>query len=169
MNVCLHSPPRCLLSPQEASGDLSVYNHAASSDGDWSFNQFTAHFLELYSWLNSIQEAVYGKEETVTDRGLRTVRGRKRGFVLGTQCCHIRVSKWVIKLTPSSRESSYPFHIVVLESSRVYFRTQGTDSVTPKTRGPVHGNFVQIRKQTINSIVHSEISLRMCSSSAAPN
>ncbi|XP_034253695.1 uncharacterized protein LOC117652712 [Thrips palmi] len=68
---------------KEASGDLSVYNHAASSDGDWSFNQFTAHFLELYSWLNSIQEAVYGKEETVTDRGLRTShmeRMQREGF-----------------------------------------------------------------------------------------
>lgn len=63
----------CDFSQQEASGDLSECNHTASSDGEWSFNQFTAHFLELYSWLNSIQEAVYGKEETVTDRGLRTV------------------------------------------------------------------------------------------------
>lgn len=70
----MHANSNFVVCTQEASGDLSVYNHAASTDGDWSFNQFTAHFLELYSWLNSIQEAVYGKEETVTDRGLRTVR-----------------------------------------------------------------------------------------------
>ncbi|XP_052119593.1 uncharacterized protein LOC127748782 isoform X2 [Frankliniella occidentalis] len=72
---------------KEASGDLSVYtsgsSRGSSRDEDWSFAQLSAHFLELYSWLNSIQEAVYGKEETVADRALRTShmeRLQREGF-----------------------------------------------------------------------------------------
>jgi hypothetical protein len=45
----------------------------AETSYTWSFNEFLNQFSELYSWLSSIQEAVYGKEENVIDRSLRVV------------------------------------------------------------------------------------------------
>ncbi|XP_069685606.1 klarsicht protein isoform X3 [Periplaneta americana] len=57
---------------KEASGELSWDEGDVSTNSyTWSFNEFLNQFSELYSWLNSIQEAVYGKEENVTDRNLR--------------------------------------------------------------------------------------------------
>ncbi|KAJ9597420.1 hypothetical protein L9F63_011714, partial [Diploptera punctata] len=57
---------------KEASGELSWdEGDVAATSYTWSFNEFLNQFSELYSWLNSIQEAVYGKEENVTDRNLR--------------------------------------------------------------------------------------------------
>ena len=59
---------------QEASGELSWdEGDVAAPSYTWSFNEFLTQFSELYSWLNSIQEAVYGKEESVIDRSLRAV------------------------------------------------------------------------------------------------
>lgn len=59
---------------QEASGELSWdEGDVAEPSYTWSFNEFLKQFSELYSWLNSIQEAVYGKEESVIDRSLRAV------------------------------------------------------------------------------------------------
>jgi hypothetical protein len=59
---------------QEASGELSWdEGDVAETSYTWSFNEFLNQFSELYSWLNSIQEAVYGKEENVIDRSLRVV------------------------------------------------------------------------------------------------
>ncbi|RZF37942.1 hypothetical protein LSTR_LSTR005442 [Laodelphax striatellus] len=40
-------------------------------DTDWSFDKFTDQFVELNSWLTSIQETVYSREETVVDPLLR--------------------------------------------------------------------------------------------------
>lgn len=39
----------------------------------WSFEEFCSQFSDLYSWLNSIQEAKYGTEENIMDKALRTV------------------------------------------------------------------------------------------------
>ncbi|XP_039288846.1 uncharacterized protein LOC111043821 isoform X3 [Nilaparvata lugens] len=36
-------------------------------DTDWSFDKLTDQFVELNSWLTSIQETVYSREETVVD------------------------------------------------------------------------------------------------------
>jgi hypothetical protein len=58
---------------QEASGELSWDEGDVAASYTWSFNEFLNQFSELYSWLNSIQEAVYGKEDNVTDRSLRVV------------------------------------------------------------------------------------------------
>jgi len=59
---------------QEASGELSWdEGDVAAPSYTWSFSEFLKQFSELYSWLNSIQEAVYGKEESVIDRSLRAV------------------------------------------------------------------------------------------------
>lgn len=59
---------------QEASGELSWdEGDVAETSYTWSFNEFLNQFSELYSWLSSIQEAVYGKEENVIDRSLRVV------------------------------------------------------------------------------------------------
>jgi hypothetical protein len=59
---------------QEASGELSWdEGDVADNSYTWSFNEFLNQFSELYSWLSSIQEAVYGKEENVIDRSLRVV------------------------------------------------------------------------------------------------
>jgi hypothetical protein len=59
---------------QEANGELSWdEGDVAATAYTWSFKEFLKQFSELYSWLNSIQEAVYGKEESVTDRSLRAV------------------------------------------------------------------------------------------------
>jgi hypothetical protein len=59
---------------QEANGELSWdEGDVAATSYAWSFNEFLNQFSELYSWLSSIQEAVYGKEENVTDRSLRVV------------------------------------------------------------------------------------------------
>lgn len=53
---------------QEANGEL-----IEGSGSVWSLKEFNAQFSELYSWLNSVQEAVYGKEENITDKALRAV------------------------------------------------------------------------------------------------
>jgi hypothetical protein len=59
---------------QEASGELSWdEGDVAAPSYTWSFSEFLNQFSELYSLLNSIQEAVYGKEEGVIDRSLRAV------------------------------------------------------------------------------------------------
>lgn len=58
---------------QEANGDL-----IGGTGSMWSLKEFNAQFSELYSWLNSVQEAVYGKEENITDKALRAVGGRLR-------------------------------------------------------------------------------------------
>lgn len=59
---------------QEASGELSWDEEdVAETSYTWSFNEFLNQFSELYSWLSSVQEAVYGKEGNVTDRSLRVV------------------------------------------------------------------------------------------------
>jgi hypothetical protein len=59
---------------QEANGELSWdEGDVAETSYTWSFNEFLNQFSELYSWLSSIQEAVYGKEENVIDRSLRVV------------------------------------------------------------------------------------------------
>ncbi|XP_050314651.1 klarsicht protein [Anthonomus grandis grandis] len=50
---------------QEVNGDL------ASHTGTWTLREFYAQFSELYSWLNSVQETIYGKEENITDKALR--------------------------------------------------------------------------------------------------
>ncbi|CAG2064220.1 unnamed protein product, partial [Timema podura] len=55
---------------KEANGELS-WDEQDVSQRPWTFNEFVSQFSELYSWLNNIQEAVYGKEENVTDRNLR--------------------------------------------------------------------------------------------------
>lgn len=52
---------------QEASVDLSVDSEV------WSLREFYAQFSELYLWLNSVQETIYGKEENITDKALRAV------------------------------------------------------------------------------------------------
>ncbi|XP_021925728.1 uncharacterized protein LOC110832755 isoform X2 [Zootermopsis nevadensis] len=57
---------------KEASGELSWdEKDVTAASYTWSFSEFLKQFSELYSWLNSIQEAVYGKEENVIDRSLR--------------------------------------------------------------------------------------------------
>ncbi|KAL1138934.1 hypothetical protein AAG570_008996 [Ranatra chinensis] len=53
---------------KEARRDLQ---YGASPTHEWSYEQFSEQFTELDTWLNSIQEAVYSKEETVIDRNLR--------------------------------------------------------------------------------------------------
>jgi hypothetical protein len=59
---------------QEASGDLSWdEGDVAAASYTWSFSEFLSQFSELYSWLTSIQESLYGKEENVTDRSVRVV------------------------------------------------------------------------------------------------
>ncbi|VEN62906.1 unnamed protein product, partial [Callosobruchus maculatus] len=50
---------------QEVNGDLS------HQTGTWTLHGFNSHFSELYSWLNSVQETIYGKEENITDKALR--------------------------------------------------------------------------------------------------
>ncbi|KAJ3639633.1 hypothetical protein Zmor_002979 [Zophobas morio] len=50
---------------QEANCDLSV------DTGTWSLKEFYAQFSELYLWLNSVQETIYGKEENIVDKALR--------------------------------------------------------------------------------------------------
>lgn len=50
---------------QELNGDLSIHT------GTWTLKEFYAQFSELYSWLNSVQETIYGKEENITDKALR--------------------------------------------------------------------------------------------------
>nr|CAD7431740.1 unnamed protein product [Timema monikensis] len=55
---------------KEANGELS-WDEQDVSQRPWTFNEFLSQFSELYSWLNNIQETVYGKEENVTDRNLR--------------------------------------------------------------------------------------------------
>lgn len=52
---------------QEANGELSL------DSPTWSLKEFFAQFSELYSWLNSIQEDIYGNEENTTDKALRAV------------------------------------------------------------------------------------------------
>lgn len=54
---------------QEANGDLTI-----EATCTWSLNEFYSQFSELYSWLNSVQEAIYGREENITDKALRAVR-----------------------------------------------------------------------------------------------
>ncbi|CAG9759325.1 unnamed protein product [Ceutorhynchus assimilis] len=50
---------------QELNGDLSI------NTGTWTLKEFYAQFSELYSWLNTVQETIYGKEENITDKALR--------------------------------------------------------------------------------------------------
>ncbi|XP_066158030.1 klarsicht protein isoform X1 [Euwallacea fornicatus] len=50
---------------QEVNGDLSIHT------GTWTLKEFYSQFSELYSWLNSVQETIYGKEENITDKALR--------------------------------------------------------------------------------------------------
>ncbi|XP_076260904.1 klarsicht [Rhynchophorus ferrugineus] len=50
---------------QEVNGDLSI------NTGTWTLKEFYSQFSELYSWLNSVQETIYGKEENITDKALR--------------------------------------------------------------------------------------------------
>ncbi|XP_049805441.1 klarsicht protein [Schistocerca nitens] len=57
---------------KEASGELSWDDQDVAPALTWSFNEFINQFSEIYSWLNSIQEAVYGKEDSVMDQNLRT-------------------------------------------------------------------------------------------------
>lgn len=52
---------------QEVDGDLSI------NTGTWTLKEFYAQFSDLYSWLNSVQETIYGKEENITDKALRAV------------------------------------------------------------------------------------------------
>lgn len=48
-------------------GDLTRHT------GTWTLKEFYSQFSELYSWLNSVQETIYGKEENITDKALRAV------------------------------------------------------------------------------------------------
>lgn len=50
---------------QEANGELSLDART------WSSKEFYSQFSELYSWLNSIQEGIYGNETNITDKALR--------------------------------------------------------------------------------------------------
>ncbi|XP_064215458.1 klarsicht protein [Tribolium castaneum] len=50
---------------QEANSDLCM------DTGTWSLKEFYAQFSELYLWLNSVQETIYGKEENIRDKALR--------------------------------------------------------------------------------------------------
>lgn len=50
---------------QEVDGDLTRHT------GTWTLKEFYSQFSELYSWLNSVQETIYGKEENITDKALR--------------------------------------------------------------------------------------------------
>ncbi|KAJ8926943.1 hypothetical protein NQ314_020795 [Rhamnusium bicolor] len=52
---------------QEVDGDLTRHT------GTWTLKEFYSQFSELYSWLNSVQETIYGKEENITDKALRAV------------------------------------------------------------------------------------------------
>lgn len=52
---------------QEANGELSLDTRT------WSLKELFAQFSELYSWLNSIQEDIYGNETNTTDKALRAV------------------------------------------------------------------------------------------------
>ncbi|XP_017775038.1 PREDICTED: uncharacterized protein LOC108561554 [Nicrophorus vespilloides] len=52
---------------QDANCELS------SDTNIWSIKELDAHFSELYSWLNSIQEKIYGHEDNVTDKTLRAI------------------------------------------------------------------------------------------------
>lgn len=56
----------------EANGDL-----IQGTPTTWSLKEFNAQFSELYSWLNSVQEAIYGKEENITDKALRAVGSKQ--------------------------------------------------------------------------------------------
>ncbi|CAH1969128.1 unnamed protein product [Acanthoscelides obtectus] len=49
----------------EVNGDLS------RQTSTWTLHGFYSHFSELYSWLNSVQETIYGKQENITDKALR--------------------------------------------------------------------------------------------------
>ena len=55
---------------QEARRDLQ---YGASPTHEWSLELFTTQFNELVSWLNSIEDAMYNKTESVIDRKLRLV------------------------------------------------------------------------------------------------
>ncbi|XP_067013332.2 klarsicht protein [Anabrus simplex] len=59
---------------KEASGELSWDEDDVPHKYIWSYKEFTIQFSELYSWLNSIQEAIYGKEENDVDHSERLIR-----------------------------------------------------------------------------------------------
>lgn len=61
---------------QEANGELKV-----GTTSTWSLKEFYSQFSELYSWLNSVQEAIYGKEENITDKALRAVSANSAWIV----------------------------------------------------------------------------------------
>lgn len=51
---------------QDANCELSVGSHT------WSLDEFNAQFSVLYSWLDRIQEKIYGNEDNVTNKTLRS-------------------------------------------------------------------------------------------------
>lgn len=55
---------------QEARRDLQ---YGSSPSHDWNYQQFCEQFLEILTWLQSIQENIYSKQENVIDRNLRLV------------------------------------------------------------------------------------------------
>lgn len=62
-----------LLSFKEANGELSWDDEDMAANYTWTLNELIDQFSELYSWLNSIQEAVYGKGGIVVDKNFKTV------------------------------------------------------------------------------------------------
>ncbi|KAL1493485.1 hypothetical protein ABEB36_011526 [Hypothenemus hampei] len=50
---------------QEVNGDLT------EPTGTWTLKEFYAQFSELYSWLNSVQETIYGKEKNIIYKAFR--------------------------------------------------------------------------------------------------
>lgn len=59
---------------QEAGNDLQgVCGGVGSPMHDWSFDQFKHQFVELDSWLNSIQDEYQKGDNNITDRNLRLV------------------------------------------------------------------------------------------------